>query len=120
MKKSKKVLWGAMLGGAYLVNPTFTLGSCKAGVAKYNGAVRFWRWVMVSERFRELRLALTELLAAACTRPDSKWNIIVSMEEFNRVCTKARRERKGGQVMVLRSDEWEGRQITGVVRGAKA
>ena len=39
--KQKKVLWGAMLVGAYLVNPTFTLGSCKAGVAKYNGAVRF-------------------------------------------------------------------------------
>ncbi|MFM7990552.1 MAG: hypothetical protein ACKPKO_65655, partial [Candidatus Fonsibacter sp.] len=96
------------------------LGSCKAGVAKYNGAVRFWRWVMVSERFRELRPALTELLAAACTRPDIKWNIIVSMEEFNRVCTKARRERKGGQVMVFRSDDGEGRQINGVVRGAKA
>ena len=41
MKKSKKVLWGAMLVGAHLVNPTLTLGSCKAGVAKYNGAVRF-------------------------------------------------------------------------------
>jgi len=38
----KKVLWGAMLVGAYLVTPTFfTLGSCKAGVVKYNGAVRF-------------------------------------------------------------------------------
>jgi len=96
----------------------FTLGSCKAGVVKYNGAVRFWRRVMVSERFRELRPALTELLAAACTRPDSKWKIIVSMEEFNRVCTKAIRERKGGQVMVLRSDG-EGRLIDGVVRGAK-
>ena len=115
----KKVLWGAMLVGAYLVTPTFfTLGSCKAGVVKYNGAVRFWRRVMVSERFRELRPALTELLAAACTRPDSKWKIIVSMEEFNRVCTKARRQRKGGQVMVLRSDG-EGRLIDGVVRGAK-
>ncbi|MFM6892433.1 MAG: hypothetical protein ACKPJ5_02365 [Dolichospermum sp.] len=44
----------------------------------------------------------------------------MSMEEFNRVCTKARRERKGGQVMVLRSDDGEGRQINGVVRGAKA
>ena len=83
MNKSKKVLWGAMLVGAYLVTPTFlTLGSCKAGVVKYNGAVRCWRWVMVSERVRELRPALTELLAAACTRPDSKWKIIVSMEEF--------------------------------------
>ncbi|MFM7982503.1 MAG: hypothetical protein ACKPKO_24595, partial [Candidatus Fonsibacter sp.] len=46
---------------------------------KYNGAVRFWRRVMVSECFRELRPALTELLAAASTQPDSKWKIIVSM-----------------------------------------
>ena len=83
----KKILWYAMLCGAYLVTPSFFTdrGSVRYGVAKYDAATDFWRRVFITSSFAETHPKLSVIIrSVSAQRVGSKWRCCDTKEAFNK------------------------------------
>ena len=81
--------------------PSLLSGKSTA-VLTYKAAVSFWRRVFVTAMFKEKHPDLIEVVNAACRSRASKWELLETVDDFNRELRKAKKHQRPGQVVVLR------------------
>ena len=99
-------LWAAMLVGAFVITAdAFSASSSSpTAVLKYTAAVVFWRRVYITDVFKHKHPRLVEIVHAVCQKPDSRWQILDTIETINAEWRSAKKKRKAGQVVVLASN----------------
>lgn len=70
--------------------------------------------VYITAAFRARHPRLAELVRACSLRPGSKWTVLDDKAKLNRALKAARRDKKGGQVMVLCLQDEAAASIDGV------
>ncbi len=104
-----------MLHGSWLIMPAYFLGRSRACI-KYHAALSFWRRVFITEAFRTRRPTLVRMMEALCSKADSRWQLLPSLDDFNVEAEAARRLRKAGQVVLLRGSR---EVVHGALAGCK-
>lgn len=110
-----KVAWTSMLRGCTLIMPAFLLDKSKAALT-FKASVSFWRRVFITDDFRAKHPELVDVVTRACASPSSKWELLPTIDEFNKQFKKAQKDARPGQVVMLKRTK---DRVQGVHQGAR-
>ena len=92
-KSNMRAQWMAALTGGCLVSKAFVLHGFGPFIM-YKTAVAYPRSLFITDAFKAAHPELSQILAAACRRPNAKWRVLASRELFLR---QQQRNRSGPQ-----------------------